>query len=89
MYEKQTKGKIDLIGILAIVSLFLLPLIVKKIAELITWLNETYKIDDMIANVLKKVDWGKHISALFSFLWSAIKKLFTAIIEDPFNWLKA
>lgn len=89
MYEKQTKGKIDLIGILAIVSLFLLPLIVKKIAELITWLNETYKIDDMIANVLKKVDWGKHISALFSFLWSAIKKLFMAIIEDPFNWLKA
>ena len=88
--EKTVSKKgISLLGILLLVSAFLVPLFWDKISGFFKWINETFKISDFISNFISSIDWDKHISEIGHKIWDSLSAAFHALVDDPLAWVVA
>lgn len=88
IYKHVTKKKLSLLGILAVISLFLIPMFWDKIKSFLSTINEKFDITGKISSFINSIDWQKYVGMAINGIWEATKAAFMTLCANPLDFVK-
>ena len=88
IYKHVTQKKLSLLGILAVISLFLIPMFWDKIKSFLSTINEKFDITGKISSFINSIDWQKYVGMAIDGIWEATKAAFMTLCANPLDFVK-
>lgn len=85
--QSLQKDKVSWVGILAMLSLLILPMFYDKIKGWIQEFLDKFEISEWVDKFIKWIDLDKHISSAIDWLKTTIKEKFMGLLTNPMNFI--